>query len=283
MANHLIRGALAIQHTILAAVSQLYSTPARPNRRQDDNEVAKLTNPPERLPRSRCFKKLLVTAVRNGIQSLLQLCEFNRTSSPTVKPHLNLPGAFNEDQNVRRLKNTSLFRDLSFIIIYRWAELSWVVISLDRLFLEIISWEIMIQESPIQPLMITSPDGDNLVSFELKTLLQLYLPGERAYNRISYKGRSVLADSQLGLDFKDLPPLDQGFEIVGAKRHSHDSSWKNEFGAKRIVCDNYNELIVSLREHSSPGRRLNPVFHAYNEGASCNLVPRASKKSIVGR
>ncbi len=78
----------------------------------------------------------------------------------------------------------------------------------------------------------------------------------------------VLADSPLGLDFKDLPPLDHDFEIVGTERHSHDGTWQNEFGAKRIVRDHYNELIVSLCEQPPLGRRLDLIFRAYNEGVA---------------
>ena len=124
------------------------------------------------------------------------------------------------------------------------------------------------QGPAIQPLMVTSPDGNNSISFELKTLLQPYLPGQRAYYRISYIGQPVLSDSPLGLDFKDSPPLDHDFEIIGIERHSHDETWQNEFGAKRIVRDHYNELIVSLCEQSQPGRRLDLIFRAYDEGVA---------------
>jgi len=124
------------------------------------------------------------------------------------------------------------------------------------------------QETLLQPLVVSSPDGNNSISFGLKTQLQPYLPGERAYYRISYKEKPVLADSPLGLDFKEMPPLDHDFEIVGIDRQSHDETWQNAFGAKRNIRDHYNQLTVSLRERSSKGRRLDLIFRAYNEGVA---------------
>ncbi len=116
------------------------------------------------------------------------------------------------------------------------------------------------------PLSVTSPDGNLTVTFELKTNPQPYLPGMRAYYRVSYKGQTVLKDSPLGLDFKDQAALDHGFEIIGSQRASHDTTWTDSLGAVRSVRDHYSELTVSLRESLVPGRRLDLIFRAYNSG-----------------
>jgi alpha-glucosidase len=119
-----------------------------------------------------------------------------------------------------------------------------------------------------QPLTVTSPDGNISVAFELKTNPQPYLPGERAYYRVSYRGKPVLADSPLGLDFKGARALDRDFAIVGTNRQRHDEAWQNPFGAQRNVRDHYNQLTISLRERSSPGRRVDLIFRAYDESAA---------------
>ena len=72
------------------------------------------------------------------------------------------------------------------------------------------------QGFPRQPLQVTSPDGKISVSFEMKTNPQPYLPGERPYYRVSYKGVPVLVDSPLGIDLKGVPALDRDFEVVAA-------------------------------------------------------------------
>jgi hypothetical protein len=115
---------------------------------------------------------------------------------------------------------------------------------------------------------LASPDGDLTVSVEIKANPQPYLPGERAYYRIDYRGKALLADSPLGLDFLGAKPLDQGFEVLGTDRDSHDSTWENPFGARRVVRDHYNQLKVSLREKQAPNRRVDLIFRAYDEGVA---------------
>jgi alpha-glucosidase len=117
-------------------------------------------------------------------------------------------------------------------------------------------------------LSATSPDGNLVVSFALKSNPQPYLPGMRAYYRISYRGVAVLRDSPLGLDFDGASPLDHDFEIIDTDQHSHADAWTNPFGAQRNIPDHYNQLRVSLHEKQSPGRRVDLIFRAYNEGAA---------------
>ncbi|MGD0922163.1 MAG: glycoside hydrolase family 97 N-terminal domain-containing protein, partial [Terriglobia bacterium] len=120
--------------------------------------------------------------------------------------------------------------------------------------------------------MSRTPDGNVSVTFELKSKPQPYLPGERAYYRVSYQGQPVLADSPLGLDFKGGKPLDQDLKILGSGRQSRDESWENRFGARRNIRNHYNELTVSVRERRAPGRRIDLVFRAYDEGAAFRYV-----------
>jgi alpha-glucosidase len=119
-----------------------------------------------------------------------------------------------------------------------------------------------------EALKVASPDGKLEISFALKSNPQPYLPGERAYYRVTYQGVPVLTDSPLGLDFEGAAPLDHDFEIVGTDLHSGDTTWTNAFGALRNVPDHYNQLTVSLQEKQSPGRRVDLIFRAYNEGAA---------------
>jgi alpha-glucosidase len=119
-----------------------------------------------------------------------------------------------------------------------------------------------------EPLTVKSPDGNIAISFQLKANPQPYLSGERAYYRVSYKGRQVLDDSPLGLDFKGAKALDQDFAMVGSDLQSQESTWENPLGAKRVVPDHYNQLTVSLRERHAPFRRVDLIFRAYNEGVA---------------
>jgi alpha-glucosidase len=117
-------------------------------------------------------------------------------------------------------------------------------------------------------LSVASPDGKVVIDFALKSNPQPYLPGERAYYRVSYGGVPVVTDSPLGLDFEGAAPLDHDFEVTGTDRHSRDDTWTNAFGARREIPDHYNQLRISLREKDAPGRRVDLIFRAYNEGVA---------------
>ena len=119
-----------------------------------------------------------------------------------------------------------------------------------------------------ESLTVSSPDGSLVISFELKENPRPFPDGPRAYYRVSYKGVPILSDSPLGLDFLGARALDRDFEVVGTARESIDRSWENRFGPKRDVRDRFNQLTVSLRERQAPGRRLDIIFRAYDEGAA---------------
>ncbi len=122
------------------------------------------------------------------------------------------------------------------------------------------------------PLAVRSPDGALVLSVALTAKPQPYLPGERLYYRVTYKGAPVLADSPLGLDLAGGPALDHDLEVVSTEARSNDATWENAFGAKRIVPDRYNELTVALREKNPPRRRLDVVLRAYDEGLAFRYV-----------
>jgi len=119
---------------------------------------------------------------------------------------------------------------------------------------------------------VTSPDGSLTISLSVASKPQPYLPGDRVYYRVTYKGTPVLEDSPLGLDFTDGPALDRDFEVVGVAKRSNDSTWENAFGARRTVPDRYNEIVVSLEEQLKPYRKLEIVLRAYDEGVAFRYV-----------
>jgi len=121
-------------------------------------------------------------------------------------------------------------------------------------------------------LAVASPDGSLTIALAIEAKPQPYLPGERLYYRVSYKGTPVVADSPLGLDIAGAPALDRDFEVIETRKRSNDSTWENAFGALRTVPDRYNELVVELRERNAPNRRVDVVLRAYDEGVAFRYV-----------
>jgi alpha-glucosidase len=120
--------------------------------------------------------------------------------------------------------------------------------------------------------IIKSPDGNVVVTFELKDLLEQ--PACPVYS-VTYKGRAIVADSRLGLDIKDGPALDAGLAIAGAKTSSSNTVWSPVYGERETIRAHYNELTVELKQTRQPRCSLRLTFRAYNEGvAFCYTLPR---------
>jgi hypothetical protein len=108
-------------------------------------------------------------------------------------------------------------------------------------------------------IIVRSPDENVEVSFSLNEL------GEPLY-QVAYKGQLVLDSSRLGFEFKDLPVLSENIEIVASKTSSFSETWEMPWGEDRVVQNNYNELLVQLKEKVHPNRLVNIRFKVYDDG-----------------
>lgn len=119
---------------------------------------------------------------------------------------------------------------------------------------------------------VTSPDGKLAVTFAIKSLPAPYAPGSRPYYSVTFEGQPLLTDSPLGLQFDGAPALDQNLTVTGVATDSHDSTWEDSINDNRSVRDHYHELTVHLEESAAPGRRLDVIFRAYDDGISFRYV-----------
>jgi len=106
---------------------------------------------------------------------------------------------------------------------------------------------------------VTSPDGAIEVNFNLSTT------GQPFYT-VMHKQEMVIDSSFMSFDFKDLPSLKDGFELVSSDMKSINSSWDMPWGEQLMVQNNYNELTVRLKESGESGRNLNIVFRVFDDG-----------------
>ncbi len=114
-------------------------------------------------------------------------------------------------------------------------------------------------EKERRSLSVSSPNESNQVFFQLsKEGYPTYL--------VTNNNKTVIDTSKMGFDFKDLPALKGDFKIVGSTTASTDETWQMPWGEQLEVRNNYNELIVNLKEKSAAKRKLNIHFKVYNDG-----------------
>lgn len=105
---------------------------------------------------------------------------------------------------------------------------------------------------------VSSPDGKIGVEVSM-------VEGQATY-QVSYNGKTVIEPSSMGFAFKNMPAIEKGWEIVESEISSSNSSWEMQWGEKRVVVDNFNQLKLSLEEQQAPNRKMNIVFKVYNDG-----------------
>ncbi len=83
---------------------------------------------------------------------------------------------------------------------------------------------------------------------------------------VRFGGQPVLADSRLGIDPLDQPPLGPDVKIVKSQPGSGVESYSLPHGKTSRVKHPYNSLTVDLEERRGLGRRLGVEFRVFDDG-----------------
>jgi alpha-glucosidase len=104
---------------------------------------------------------------------------------------------------------------------------------------------------------VASPDGQILFT-------AIVDDNEKLFYQVSFGDETVIADSRLGLRFRQQSGFDSGFDILEVVLASHDETWEQPWGERRLVRDSYNQLIIRLEDLS--GRRFDLRVRVFNDG-----------------
>ena len=104
---------------------------------------------------------------------------------------------------------------------------------------------------------VSSPGGEIVFSLSKNEQARL------VYS-ITFGTEAVVAQSRLGLRFREQRGFDSGFDIKGVVRRSVDSTWEQPWGERRRVRNHYNELMVQLAD--SGQRQFNLRIRVFDDG-----------------
>ena len=117
------------------------------------------------------------------------------------------------------------------------------------------------------PLSVDSPDGEISVTI---TTGEPENTGEGtgtlAYS-VNYKGQEIIGRSELGLEFRGLPPLGPGMKVAGTENRQVNESWERVWGRDKKVMDHFNELTVHLASEEAK-LKMDLVVRVYDDGAA---------------
>jgi alpha-glucosidase len=104
---------------------------------------------------------------------------------------------------------------------------------------------------------LVSPDGR--IVFELA----IDRFGAPRYS-VNHGGEKVITDSRLGLRFAQQKPFDRDIVLLGSVTHSHDQTWEQPWGERRLVRDHHRELLLQFAD--GEGRRFDLRVRAFDDG-----------------
>jgi alpha-glucosidase len=107
-------------------------------------------------------------------------------------------------------------------------------------------------------LFVESPDSKVRVNINLK--------GGCAFYEVLKDNKLIIDESLLGFKFKNIPDLEDNFFIESSEASSFNQTWEQPWGEKRFIENNYNELIVNLRQNDALRRKLVLDFRVFNDG-----------------
>jgi len=82
--------------------------------------------------------------------------------------------------------------------------------------------------------------------------------------RASFGDENVIGESALGLRFDDGTGFDRGLRVLDTERASHDASWEQPWGERRLVRDRHEQLRVRIADEA--GRRIDLVVRVFDDG-----------------
>lgn len=108
-----------------------------------------------------------------------------------------------------------------------------------------------------QPL--SSPDGNLRLDFKLSQ------NGKALYS-LTYKGKSVIRESALGLEIAGSGHLTKNLIITRVDTTAEDVSWSPILGEVSSIRNRYSELCITLMEQAEKGREVRIRFRLFNDG-----------------
>ncbi len=104
---------------------------------------------------------------------------------------------------------------------------------------------------------VTSPGGKVTLNFDV-------VEGRPTYD-MSFKGKTVIKPSILGLELIGSTDLMDKFEVKNVTVTDFDETWQPVWGENKTIRNNYREMLVELAQPPH-GRFMNLRFRVYDDG-----------------
>ena len=106
--------------------------------------------------------------------------------------------------------------------------------------------------------MIASPDG--------RISAEIWSENGAPHYRVLFDDEEALAPSALGFRFATAANLENGLQLVGMETDSHDETWEQPWGERRLVRDHHTEILAQFRDPDAPETGFDIRMRVFDTG-----------------
>src|SRR5690606_11382393 len=107
---------------------------------------------------------------------------------------------------------------------------------------------------------VISPDGHIIFTLKVTADAPVY--------QVSYKGKTLIQQSELGLLFKDEPGLAKGLRIEDSRYEQVDDTYDLVVGKTKTVRNQHNSAVIRLAERGGKQRQLDLAVRVFDDGVA---------------
>ncbi|MFC7338779.1 glycoside hydrolase family 97 catalytic domain-containing protein [Haloferula chungangensis] len=116
-----------------------------------------------------------------------------------------------------------------------------------------------------------SEAASEIQSPDKRIVLQTQAEDGQVTYSVEFNGKAIIGKSRLGVELQS-GAFAGGIEVSGSHLSSKDETWKTVWGQFSEYRDHYNELTLDLKEAEAPGRTMQVVLRAYDDGIAFRYV-----------
>jgi alpha-glucosidase len=135
-----------------------------------------------------------------------------------------------------------------------------------------ILWIMLTVAGQAGPVVLKSPNGELEISIATLQGLSLRAEGGQLAYCVSFRGRSVLEWSNLGLIIEGSSVLGTDVRIESSQTSNQDETWTSVQGKANPIRNHYNTVTVQTAETSANGRHLVLEARAYDDGVAFRYI-----------
>jgi len=124
----------------------------------------------------------------------------------------------------------------------------------------------------IEEASASSPSGE--------LTLTLSTPNSVPHWQALWKGKAITAPAKLGIAFASVRDLDHGLSIVSVTKVTHDKTWEQPWGERRLIRDHHTELAADFA-HADGQRAFTLRVRLFDDGLGLRYEVPADGERII--